>query len=606
MHRVFKMDHNSRSILLGSTFFLALACKSLPSYKSEETGVASIKQTCDVIVAGGSTAALAAALSSAEEGVKTCLLEPTDWAGGQMTASAVSAIDFAHHRPNGIDIPGASLDQKNWNKDFAKILAPFRSNPGKCWVSAICYEPLQALERTINPLINSRQANLTVFYNTVVKNVVKAGGKLVRLQAVQRFPLKGKGWEFTMSKNISDWYSLQNSSEFKKNELILTGQSSQNPIFIDATEFGDVMALSGAEYLQGLETADGSLINQDTCGQAIVYPLVLSSEPIPKTPVNNPIDSIKETIGNIIKPVSPPPTVPFDDGIPNVNTDLVNFFSLGKFSFSQVWSYRRIKESAATQIEHSLQNWYPGNDYGGGYFLKSKAATRAETSNWSGGVNKEILGKAENHAFAWARWYLQKAPSNSKLRYKLNKEILGTSHGLSKMPYIRDTRRSIGIDDFILKFSDLKDGNSSDPIANPFPDRVAIGAYVADIHSVNNCSTPSYLEDHDTHPFFIPLRALTNKSFDNLLVAGKTMAQSYHANAATRLQPIEWNSGAAAGIAASYMVKNQIRTTREMLNSVDKVQKIIKAVQPIDWTISGKTYPAANPASSQSNNLETE
>lgn len=36
---------------------------------------------CGVIIAGGTTAALAAALSSASEGVITCLLEPTDWVG---------------------------------------------------------------------------------------------------------------------------------------------------------------------------------------------------------------------------------------------------------------------------------------------------------------------------------------------------------------------------------------------------------------------------------------------------------------------------------------------------------------------------------------------
>ncbi len=43
---------------------------------------------------GGTTAAFAAAISSASEGVTTCLLEPTDWIGGQMTASGVPAIDF--------------------------------------------------------------------------------------------------------------------------------------------------------------------------------------------------------------------------------------------------------------------------------------------------------------------------------------------------------------------------------------------------------------------------------------------------------------------------------------------------------------------------------
>jgi len=52
---------------------------------------------CDVLIVGGSTGALAAALSAADEvpgGRLVCLTEPTDWLGGQLTTSAVSAPDF--------------------------------------------------------------------------------------------------------------------------------------------------------------------------------------------------------------------------------------------------------------------------------------------------------------------------------------------------------------------------------------------------------------------------------------------------------------------------------------------------------------------------------
>lgn len=51
---------------------------------------------CDIVIAGGSTAALGAAITAARHGseYQVCLFEPTNWPGGQMTASAVSAIDF--------------------------------------------------------------------------------------------------------------------------------------------------------------------------------------------------------------------------------------------------------------------------------------------------------------------------------------------------------------------------------------------------------------------------------------------------------------------------------------------------------------------------------
>ena len=50
-----------------------------------------------MIIAGGSTAAFAAAVAAAEEGAKTCLIEPTDWVGGQLTSSGVPAVDEAWH-----------------------------------------------------------------------------------------------------------------------------------------------------------------------------------------------------------------------------------------------------------------------------------------------------------------------------------------------------------------------------------------------------------------------------------------------------------------------------------------------------------------------------
>jgi heterodisulfide reductase subunit A-like polyferredoxin len=55
---------------------------------------------CDVIIVGGSAAALAAALAAADfvpGGFMVCLTEPTDWLGGQFTTAAVSAPDFGQY-----------------------------------------------------------------------------------------------------------------------------------------------------------------------------------------------------------------------------------------------------------------------------------------------------------------------------------------------------------------------------------------------------------------------------------------------------------------------------------------------------------------------------
>ncbi len=51
-------------------------------------------ELCQIVVVGGSTGGLAAAIASARNAKNTCLLQPTDWPGGQLTSGGVSAIDF--------------------------------------------------------------------------------------------------------------------------------------------------------------------------------------------------------------------------------------------------------------------------------------------------------------------------------------------------------------------------------------------------------------------------------------------------------------------------------------------------------------------------------
>lgn len=78
---------------------------------------------CGVVIAGGSVAAFAAAIASASENVTTCLLEPTDWVGGQMTANGVPALDFA---PEGYPTQwGQTADTQppNLGKRFSELLA---------------------------------------------------------------------------------------------------------------------------------------------------------------------------------------------------------------------------------------------------------------------------------------------------------------------------------------------------------------------------------------------------------------------------------------------------------------------------------------------------
>ena len=53
--------------------------------------------SCEILVVGGGTGGVAAALAALEAGRSVCLLEETDWLGGQLTAQGVSALDEHEH-----------------------------------------------------------------------------------------------------------------------------------------------------------------------------------------------------------------------------------------------------------------------------------------------------------------------------------------------------------------------------------------------------------------------------------------------------------------------------------------------------------------------------
>ena len=87
-------------------------------------------------------AALAAALPSAREGVSTCLLEPMDRPGGQLTAGGVPAIDYAWSGPYA----GAAKSAKNLPADLTKWMA-IVGDPGACSVSNNCFLPKDLLSQ---------------------------------------------------------------------------------------------------------------------------------------------------------------------------------------------------------------------------------------------------------------------------------------------------------------------------------------------------------------------------------------------------------------------------------------------------------------------------
>jgi hypothetical protein len=226
---------------------------------------------CSIVVAGGSTSSLAAAITAAEAApeLTVCFTDITDWPGGQMTAGGVPAIDFGgpnrqpENQPSSFRSAMSSIPG-----DGATVKGQTGSGcPGACSVSTKCYLPNVLVEEWIMPRLK-RATNLRVFLRTAVIATERhpSTGAVLSLTAVQRTPKPGAPeWSQRLSAELFDWYSPQQSTAFNKATIKLTGL-----VFIEATELGDVLATSGLRFLQGIEapqenSSNAGLISQ--CGQ---------------------------------------------------------------------------------------------------------------------------------------------------------------------------------------------------------------------------------------------------------------------------------------------------------------------------------------------------
>ena len=176
-------------------YFLGVSCEKT----SMET---------DVLVIGGGSSGVAAALSSAREGAETTLLEEGPWLGGMLTAAGVSAVDGNTKLPSGI-----------WGEFRDSLINRYGSKKAlqTGWVSNHLFEPSVGNQIFQNMVKN--QPLLKPYF----------GAKVIAIKK------KEKGWKIEFSS------SNQTFTLFAK-------------IVIDATELGDIAARVGIPYDIGMDS----------------------------------------------------------------------------------------------------------------------------------------------------------------------------------------------------------------------------------------------------------------------------------------------------------------------------------------------------------------
>jgi len=556
----------------------------------------------DIIINGGSFGAPAAALAAARANplAAIVLTEPTDWLGGQATSQGVSAIDNAWHPPAQALMANTPstyyaadyLDFLNRMRDTTNTTAPGTglSPAGTSWVSRESFDPRTgawALDQMVADYPNIRVLKMTVLKKVATTDVSDSYGmahKITSLTLIQRAPRNGYV-PFTkfLSEELPDWYSPADSENFTKQTLIVKpARPERGMVVIDASETGDAIVLSDADYVVGREktteavAADGQAPeHNETHSQATVFPFCMTNAASPNTETE-------------LK-------APWTDFETAYQARKNSYFGFGQWSWERVWTYRRLKTTGPSgqydnvyQGDVTMQNWYPGNDYPDKSIYLAKGPTAAQAGDWQGGLDLSAIAGAEKIALAFYFYMKERNTQSWDTHYLRGDDplnMMGTPHGLAKFPYIRCGRRILGLENFRLLQRYLLPSTTGPGAITSyrFYDSVGIGNYAMDSHAVSGSAGIGHNNEKPA-PFYLPYRAIASGNVRNLLTGCKSFAGTYWTNSAYRLHPIEWAVGSASGVAAAQMFADS-KTNIELLElpALRQMQTEIAKNSPIHW-----------------------
>lgn len=502
----------------------------------QPTPLHAVRPAYDVVIAGAGTGGVGAAVQAARMGASVLLLEETDWVGGQMNAAAVTSMD-----------EGPPL---------ARERGLYRELCGHIWAH---YQPLGINPETAygfrHPAVEPRIGQKILY---TLLGDARGNGTLdvvlcARVAAVQKNgqTVTGVSVEGTMPGDTAR-------------------RSVACRVLIDATEWGDVIPLTGARYRTGNNLSGA--VDAEKRVQAITWTAVVRKYPDGKVPADLVMKSpppgyaaleasFKRTLhngqpGELAKPPKGSPwswdrfigyrAMP-DGTRPNTGDSKVvtrthlNFNNDLPTKVADLENPQSRLKTTRTAILRTL---------GLLYYIQ----TNLGRTDWAI-ADDEGYDTPYNRAQMDALIAVQ--PDLAPFRPIL--------YRFSIIPYVRESRRIVGLHTLNAREIERKPGK---PIQ--FPHTVALGDYAVDLHGSMN---PPYLEldldreediphafgERGVGPFAIPFECFIPETVDGFVPAEKNISQSRMANGATRLQPSTLLMGQAAGAIAAIAAKQQIQ-----------------------------------------------
>ena len=550
------------SILGGSAAIKGCSAFTTTNKNNHTKNNQSREMNADVIILGGGMGGVATALACCRNGLSVIMTEETDWIGGQVSQQGVPPDEHPWIETHGA--PPSYREYRNRVRDYYRRNYPLTEkarqdpnlNPGNGSVSRLCHEP-----------------RVTVAVMSDMLAPYMSTGKLLLLT-------DHKATSAVVSGDNVQVVEVQNLRTGDR--VMLSGST-----FVDATECGDLLPLTGTEYTTGTESKSetrelhapekGDPMNN----QAFTVCFAMDYQPG--------IDNVQDPPKNYTfwKNYIPEMTPAWSGRLLDLSYSDPRTLKPKRLGFDptgkelddvlNLWNYRRIidrkmftKESYAGDI--TIVNW-PQNDFFPGNLIDVPEKEFQDTFE---------RGKQLSHSlFYWLQTEAPREDGGIGWRgLRLRGDIMGTEDGMAKYPYIREARR-IKAEFTVLEEHvgaenrKLVAGEEAGKRAADFFDSVGVGYYHIDLHPSSRGN--NYI-DFPSLPFEIPLGALLPQRMNNLLPANKNIGTTHITNGCYRLHPVEWSIGEAVGCLIAFAGRKKVpfRAVREDKTLLQDFQREIE------------------------------
>ncbi|MDD3780817.1 MAG: FAD-dependent oxidoreductase, partial [Proteiniphilum sp.] len=217
------------SILGGSAAIKGCSAFTTTNKNNHTKNNQSREMNADVIILGGGMGGVATALACCRNGLSVIMTEETDWIGGQVSQQGVPPDEHPWIETHGA--PPSYREYRNRVRDYYRRNYPLTEkarqdpnlNPGNGSVSRLCHEP-----------------RVTVAVMSDMLAPYMSTGKLLLLT-------DHKATSAVVSGDNVRAVEVQNLRTGDR--VMLSGST-----FVDATECGDLLPLTGTEYTTGTES----------------------------------------------------------------------------------------------------------------------------------------------------------------------------------------------------------------------------------------------------------------------------------------------------------------------------------------------------------------